>query len=127
MLDFSYSFMILQFIPEQFFEDETILEFISKNNLLNRNKSYFLNKIDFSRHPKLLDLLVEKSKNNFSETLRSLGQHSKEAYIEKNLEKNKSSIKYAYYKNKKNKTTKIINDIFNALFLILIVRFFFNK
>lgn len=94
MVDFSYSFMILQFIPEQFFEDETILEFISKNNLLNRNKSYFLNKIDFSRHPKLLDLLVEKSKNNFSETLRSLGQHSKEAYIEKNLEKNKSSIKY---------------------------------
>ena len=94
MVDLSSSFMILQFIPEQFFEDETILEFISKNNLLNRNKSYFLNKIDFSRHPKLLDLLVEKSKNNFSETLRSLGPHSKDAYIEKVLEKNKQSIKY---------------------------------
>ena len=94
MVDFSSSFMILQFIPEQFFEDETILEFISKNNLLNRNKSYFLNKIDFSRHPKLLDLLVEKSKNNFSETLRSLGQHSKDAYIEKVLQKDRRSIKY---------------------------------
>lgn len=92
--DLSSYFMILQFIPEQFFEDETILEFISKNNLLNKNKSYFLNKIDFSRHPKLLDLLVEKSKNNFSETLRSLGPHSKDAYIEKFLQKNKQYIKY---------------------------------
>ena len=93
-VDFSASFMILRFIPEQFFEDETVIEFISKNNILNQNKSYFLNEIDFSRHPKLLDLLVEKSKNNFSETLRSLGQHSKDAYIEKVLEKNKQSIKY---------------------------------
>ena len=92
--DLSSYFMILRFIPEQFFEDETILEFISKNNLLNKNKSYFLNKIDFSRHPKLLDLLVEKSKNNFSETLRSLGPHSKDAYIEKFLQKNKQYIKY---------------------------------
>ncbi len=92
--DLSSYFMILQFIPEQFLEDETILEFISKNNLLNKNKSYFLNKIDFSRHPKLLDLLVEKSKNNFSETLRSLGPHSKDAYIEKFLQKNKQYIKY---------------------------------
>ena len=92
--DLSSYFMILQFIPEQFFEDETILEFISKNNLLNKNKSYFLNKIDFSRHPKLLDLLVEKSKNNFSETLRSLGSGSKDAYIEKFLQKNKQYIKY---------------------------------
>ena len=42
----------------------------------------------------MLDLLVEKSKNNFSETLRSLGPHSKDAYIEKFLQKNKQYIKY---------------------------------
>jgi len=86
--------MILRFIPEQFLEDDTILDFIGKNNILNQNKSYFLNKINFSEHPNLLDLLAEKSKNNFSETLRSLGQSSKDAYIEKALEKNKQSIKY---------------------------------
>jgi hypothetical protein len=94
MADFSAYFMILRFIPEQFLEDDTILDFIGKNNILNQNKSYFLNKINFSEHPKLLDLLAEKSKNNFSETLRSLGQSSKDAYIEKALEKNKKSIKY---------------------------------
>ena len=94
MADFSAYFMILRFIPEQFLEDDTILDFIGKNNILNQNKSYYLNKINFSEHPKLLDLLVEKSKNNFSETLRSLGQSSKDAYIEKALEKNKQSIKY---------------------------------
>ncbi len=92
-VDFSTSFTILEFIPEQFLEDETILEFISKNNFLNQNKS-FLSKIDFSRHPKLFDLLVEKSKNNFSVTLGFLGQHSKDLYIKKKLENDKSSIKY---------------------------------
>ena len=94
MADFSAYFMILRFIPEQFLEDDTILDFIGKNNILNQNKSYYLNQINFSEHPKLLDLLAEKSKNNFSETLRSLGQSSKDAYIEKALEKNKQSIKY---------------------------------
>ena len=94
MADFSAYFMILRFIPEQFLEDDIILDFIGKNNILNQNKSYYLNKINFSEHPKLLDLLAEKSKNNFSETLRSLGQSSKDAYIEKALEKNKQSIKY---------------------------------
>jgi hypothetical protein len=94
MADLSTYFMILRFIPEQFLEDDTVLDFIGKNNILNQNKSYFLNKINFSEHPKLLDLLVEKSKNNFSETLRSLGQGSKDAYIEKALEKNKQSIKH---------------------------------
>ena len=93
-VDLSSYFMILRFIPEQFLEDDTILDFIDKKNILNQNKSYFLNQINFSEHPKLLNLLVEKSKNNFSETLRSLGQHSKDAYIEKVLEKNKSAIKY---------------------------------
>jgi hypothetical protein len=86
--------MILRFIPEQFLEDDIILDFIGKNDILNKNKSYYLNQINFSEHPKLLDLLAEKSKNNFSETLRSLGQSSKDAYIEKALEKNKQSIKY---------------------------------
>ena len=93
-VDLSSYFMILRFIPEQFLEDDIILDFIAKKNILNQNKSYFLNQINFSEHPKLLNLLVEKSKNNFSETLRSLGQHSKDAYIEKVLEKNKQSIKY---------------------------------
>jgi hypothetical protein len=93
-VDLSSYFMILRFIPEQFLEDDTILDFIAKKNILNQNKSYFLNQINFSEHPKLLDILVEKSKNNFSETLRSLGQSSKDAYIEKALEKNKQSIKY---------------------------------
>ena len=93
-VDLSSYFMILRFIPEQFLEDDAILDFIDKKNILNQNKSYFLNQISFSEHPKLLNLLVEKSKNNFSETLRSLGPHSKDAYIEKVLEKNKQSIKY---------------------------------
>jgi len=92
--DFTAYFMILRFIPEQFLEDDIILDFIGKNDILNKNKSYYLNQINFSEHPKLLDLLAEKSKNNFSETLRSLGQSSKDAYIEKALEKNKQSIKY---------------------------------
>jgi hypothetical protein len=94
MVNYQSYFMILRFIPEQFLEDDTILDFIAKKNILNQNKSYFLNQINFSEHPKLLNLLVEKSKNNFSETLRSLGPHSKDAYIEKVLEKNKQSIKY---------------------------------
>jgi hypothetical protein len=102
--------MILRFIPEQFLEDDTILDFIAKKNILNQNKSYFLNQINFSEHPKLLNLLVEKSKNNFSETLRSLGQHSKDAYIEKVLEKNKQSIKYL--ENIGNLSTK---DRFNVV------------
>jgi hypothetical protein len=92
--DFTAYFMILRFIPEQFLEDDIILDFIGKNDILNKNKSYYLNQINFSEHPKLLDLFAEKSKNNFSETLRSLGQSSKDAYIEKALEKNKQSIKY---------------------------------
>lgn len=93
-VDLSSYFMILRFIPEQFLEDDVILDFIDKKNILNQNKSYFLNQINFSEHPKLLNLLVEKSKNNFSETLRSLGPDSKDVYIEKVLEKNKQSIKY---------------------------------
>ena len=87
-------FMILKFIPEQFLEDDTILDFIDKKNILNQNKSHFLNKINFSEHPKLLDLLVKKSLNNFTETLISLSPQSKLAYIEKKFEYNKYAIKY---------------------------------
>ena len=110
MVNYQSYFMILRFIPEQFLEDDTILDFIDKKNILNQNRSYFLNQINFSEHPKLLNLLVEKSKNNFSETLRSLGQHSKDAYIEKVLEKNKQSIKYL--ENIGNLSTK---DRFNVV------------
>ena len=87
-------FMILKFIPEQFFEDDTILDFINKKNILNQNRSYFLNKINFSEHPKLLDIFMLKSLD-FGENLRSLNPQSKLAYIEKALEKDKSLIYYA--------------------------------
>ena len=97
-------FMILRFIPEQFLEDDVILDFIDKKDLLRQNKSYFLNQINFTEHPKLLDLLVERSKNDFSETVKSLSPQSKLAYLEKIFEKDPSAIKYV--SNVSNLSTK---------------------